>query len=91
LEQVISNSPFSFYREDTSYDQDFTALHDKIEKWFIKKTTAFMDGFLESPAGVAYLEMYEAIRCVFFILLPEIILTILGPRRQSLGNVEPEA
>ena len=64
LEQLISNTPSAFYKKDTQYDNDFTSVHDKIQSFFIKKATKLMDRFLESPAGVGYLDMYESIRCV---------------------------
>jgi hypothetical protein len=65
LLQLISNAlSSSFYKADTTYDQDFTTVHDKIQDFFVDKATKFMEGFLESPAGVAYLEMYESIRSV---------------------------
>ena len=73
LEQLISNAPSSFYKENTQYDNDFTSIHDKIQTFFIKKATKLMDGFLESPAGVTYLEMYESIRCVLHLVPGDLI------------------
>jgi hypothetical protein len=73
LEQLISNAPSSFYKEDTKYDHDFTSIHDKFQNFFVKKATKFMDGFFESPAGVAYLEMYESIRSVLHLAPGDLI------------------
>jgi hypothetical protein len=68
LEQLISNAAdSSFYKEDTQYDGDFSSIHDKIQKSFVQKATEFMDEFFKSPAGVAYLEMYESVRSVLHL------------------------
>jgi len=69
LEQVISNAASSkFYKEDEDWDHDFSSIHDKIQSFFVKKATEFMDGFFKSPAGVAYLKEYESVRSVLHLL-----------------------
>jgi hypothetical protein len=84
LEQLTSESVSLFYREDRTYDQDFSAVHDKIEKWFVKKTTTYMEEFFASPAGVAYLEMFKAAR---YISLP-VCSDYFRAKKEVLTKVE---